>query len=94
MVLIRLFIGLACFWSKLLQIFPTEKWMVLADIFLWYSQFLRIWGHKICILDLVGIPWPAATPNPPGSLKRGKRGGEFYGLQVDSLKREKIFDRV
>ena len=71
--LIRLVVSLV-FWSELLRIFPTEKWMVLADIFLWYSQFLRIWGHKICILDLVGIPWPAATPNPPGPLKRGKSG--------------------
>lgn len=29
----------ACFfWTELLQIFPTKKWMVAAAIFLWYSQ--------------------------------------------------------
>ena len=31
--LIRLVVSLV-FWSELLQIFPTEKWMVVAAIFL------------------------------------------------------------
>ena len=72
--LIRLVVSLV-FGSELLQIFPTEKWMMAADIFLWYSQFLRIWGHKTCILDLVGIPWPAAT-----SFERGRFLIEFDGF--------------
>lgn len=72
--LIRLVVSLV-FWSELLQIFPTEKWMMAADIFLWYSQFLRIWGHKTCILDVVGIPWPAAT-----SFERGRFLIEFDGF--------------
>lgn len=65
--LIRLVVSLV-FWSELLQIFPTKKWMVAADIFLWYSHFLRIWGHKTCILDVGKIPRHYAAPPLKGGF--------------------------
>ena len=42
--------------------------MVAADIFLWYSQFLRIWGHKTCILDVGKIPRRCAAPPLKGGF--------------------------
>ena len=43
---------------------------MVAAIFLWYSQFLRIWGHKTCILDVGKIPRRCAAPPQEGDVIR------------------------
>lgn len=40
----------ACVWLELLRIFPTEKWMVVADIFLCIRNFYEFGDTKHAFL--------------------------------------------